>query len=177
MALDTSNGSLFFPRSPASVLTDRNANRNFSLWTRVQILGGSDDYEQMIAVNRARWKVIRSKSGRLELDFGRSLKSVLKNKGPELQLGRWYDIGFSFEGDADPADLHEDLVTVYLDGKIVGKASGRGMFDAASNFVIGCGWKGGTRFFQGLYQRLVYWEGVAGPEEMAGLSQNPQALK
>lgn len=165
--LDTSGGNLFFPRSPASVLTAKNSNRYFSLWMRVQFLGDSNPFVQTVAVNRARWKVFRSKSGRLVADFGRSMTRV---QGPELQLGRWYDIGFSFEGDADPADLHEDIVRVYLDGKEVGKATGRGMFDDSGNFVLGCGWDSGQQFFQGLYQRLIYWDGVATPEEIAALS-------
>ena len=179
LVMDTSGGNLIFPPSRTSVLSVRNSNKNFSVWARVQFLRDSNDYEQTALTKLNCWKVFRSKSGRLELNVGRYLTKILKGQGPELQLGRWYDIGLSFEGDADPADLHEDTVTVYLDGRMVEKTTGRGMFDEYGNFLFGSGKHSGLKPFIGLYQRVIYWEGVVGAEEMAGLSQSQKkdALK
>jgi hypothetical protein len=170
LMMDTSGGTIFFPRSQNSVLTEGNANKNFSAWTRVEFLHGSGEYNQTVLTNLGAWRVYRSKSGRLDLDFGKHMQRILHDKGPELELSRWYNIGFTFQGDADPSNLHEDIVTVYLDGKEVGKASGRGMFANSRNFQFGSGSFGGGEPFIGLYQRVIYWEGVAGPEEFANLS-------
>jgi hypothetical protein len=170
LVLDTSGGHLMFPRTATTALTGKNANTDFSVWARVQFLHDSDEYPQAPLANLPRWKVFRSKSGRLEISLGKHLHNIFKGAGPQLQLGRWYDIGFTFRGDADPADLHEDTVTVYLDGREVAKVTGRGMFDNEGNFQFGNGHSGSIYPFQGLYQRVIYWEGVVGPEEFAKLS-------
>ncbi|MEI7422938.1 MAG: family 43 glycosylhydrolase [Prolixibacteraceae bacterium] len=170
LVMDTSGGNLTFPQTETSALSDRNSNKNFSLWTCVQFLRDSEEYEQTVLTKLSYWKVFRSKSGRLELNMGRHIGEIFHGKGPQLQLGRWYDIGFSFEGDADPADLHEDIVTVYLDGREVGKAIGRGMSDDHRNFQFGSGGNSGLKPFMGLYQRVIFWEGVVKPEEFSSLS-------
>jgi hypothetical protein len=87
-----------------------------------------------------------------------------------LENDRFYDIGFSFEGDADAHDLHQDVVTVYVDGKVVGTATGRGMFNNLDSFQIGCSWYDGNEKFDGLIQRVIFWDGVVKESDMAALS-------
>lgn len=168
LVLDTSGGCVIFPvRSGKAEL---NANKNFSVWMRVKPLRSPDKVQQGLATAVGRWQLFRSRDGRLEVNFGPHMRHVLKGQGPELKNDRWYEIGLSFEGNADPKDLHQDVVTVYLDGKVVGTATGRAMFNNRDAFHIGCDWYDGNNKFEGLIQRVMFWDGVVPGEEFAALS-------
>jgi hypothetical protein len=168
LALNTSGGCIIFPVRPG--MPKLNANKNFSLWLRIKPLRSPAKEKQGLATAVGRWQMFRSLDGRLELNFGPHLRNILKGRGPQLENGRWYDLGFSFEGDADPSDLHRDIVTAYLDGQAVGTVTGRGMFDSRDAFQIGCDWYDGNNKFDGLIQRVMFWDGVVKEPEMARLS-------
>lgn len=166
LVLDTTGGCLIFPRSQTPQL---NANKNFSVWMRVMPLKSPEKTEQGMAADVGRWQIFRSLDGRLECNFGPHLHDILGGKGPELENNHWYDIGVTFEGNADPQDLHRDIITVYLDGKVVGSATGRGMFNNHDDFQIGCDWYDDNNKFDGLYQRVIFWNGVVKLETLAAL--------
>ena len=105
LALNTSGGCIIFPVRPGK--PKLNANKNFSLWLRIKPLRSPAKEKQGLATAVGRWQMFRSLDGRLELNFGPHLRNILKGRGPQLENGRWYDLGFSFEGDADPSDLHQ----------------------------------------------------------------------
>jgi hypothetical protein len=168
-ALDTSGGCVIFPARPGK--PELNANKNFSLWMRVKPLKSPAKEKQGLATTVGRWQMSRAMNGRLELRFGPHLGNILRGGAPQLENGRWYELGFSFEGDADPSDLHQDIVKVYVDGKVVGTASGRGMFNNRDSFQIGCDWYDGNNKFDGLIQRVIFWDGVVKESEMAALSE------
>jgi xylan 1,4-beta-xylosidase len=172
LALDTSGGCVLFPARPGK--PELNANMNFSVWMRVKPLKSPTKQKQGFATTVGRWHMSRSMDGRLELRFGPHLGNILHGSGPQLENGRWYDIGFSFEGDADPSDLHQDIVTVYVDGKVVGTAMGRGMFNSRDSFQIGCDWYDGNNKFEGLIQHAIFWDGVVTESDMAALSGKPE---
>jgi hypothetical protein len=168
LAFDTSGGCVIFPLRPGK--PELNANKNFSLWMRVKPLKSPTREKQGLATTVGRWQMFRSTNGRLELQFGPHLHSILGGRGPQLENDRLYDIGFSFEGDADANDLHQDVVTVYVDGKVVGTATSRGMFNNRDCFQIGCSWYDGNEKFDGLIQRVIFWDGIVKESDMAALS-------
>ena len=44
------------------------------------------------------------------------------------------------------------------------------MFDSRDAFQIGCDWYDGNNKFDGLIQRVIFWDGVVKEPEMARLS-------
>ncbi len=167
-ALDTSGGNLYFPERPAA--PQLNVKKNFSVWMRAMPLQSPGTQRQGLVADVGRWSVARGQDGRLTAEFGPHLRDILHGDSPKLENNQWYDIGVSFEGDASPEDLHGDIVKVYLNGKLVGSSQGRGMFNNLGDFQIGSDWYDGNNKFQGLFARVIFWDGVVGDSDMAELS-------
>jgi xylan 1,4-beta-xylosidase len=166
--LNTSGGNLFFPER----LTEPqlNVNRNFSVWMRIMPISSPGQQPQGLVADVGRWSLSRGQDERLSAEFGPHLRDIFHNDAPQLENDHWYDIGVTFEGNADPEDLHKDLVKIYLNGKLVGKGEGRGMFNNRGDFQIGSDWYDGNNKFQGLFERVIFWDGVANDSEIASLS-------
>ena len=173
-ALDTSGGNLVFPERSAP--PQLNVNKNFSVWARVMPLQSPTLQPQGFVSDVGRWSVGRGRDGRLTADFGPHLRNIMRGAAPTLENNHWYDIGITFEGDANPQDLHEDIAKVYLDGKLVGSSTGRGMFNNRGDFQIGSSWYDGNNKFAGLIEHVIFWDGVVGESEMAALSAKPAEM-
>ncbi len=172
LALDSTEGSLYFPIQPGKATL--NSNKNFSVWVRAKPLRTPDKHQQGFVTAVERWKITSSPKGELEVNFGPNLGDVLAGRGPKLENDQWVEIGVTFEGDADPMDLHQDVVTVYLDGKVIGTATGRAMFTNRGSFQIGCDWYNGNNGFEGLIDHVIFWDGIVGAPEMQALSAKAQ---
>jgi len=167
--LDTSGGNIFFPERATT--PQLNVKKNFSVWMRVMPLQDAGQQRQGLVCDVGRWSVSRGQDGRLGAGFGPHLHLRLNDEAPRLENNKWYDVGISFEGDASPEDLHADMAKVYLNGKLVGSATGRGMFNNRGDFQIGSDWYDGNNKFEGLFARVTFWDGVATAEDFATLSK------
>jgi hypothetical protein len=166
--LDTSGGNIFFPERPTPPRL--NVNKNFSVWMRIMPIRSPGAQRQGLVADVGRWSLARGKDGRLTAEFGPHMRDVLGADAPLLENNKWYDVGMSFEGDADPEDLHTDIVKVYLNGRLVASSRGRGMFNSRGDFQIGSDWYDGNNKFEGLFAHVIFWDGVADDSEMASLS-------
>ena len=167
--LDTSSGNLFFPVRPTA--PQLNVKKNFSVWLRVLPLQDLGQQRQGLVCDVGRWSVFRGQDGRLGARFGPHLHVDLNGDVPRLENNQWYDIGITFEGDASPEDLHADIAKVYLNGILVGAGTGRGMFNNRGDFQIGSDRYDGNNKFQGLFARVIFWDGVVKPDMFADLSR------
>jgi hypothetical protein len=137
---------------------------------RVMPLQDPGQQRQGLVCDVGRWSVSRGQDGRLGAGFGPHLHVRLNGDIPRLENDQWYDVGIIFEGDARPEDLHADIAKVYLNGKLAGSGTGRGMFNNRGDFQIGSDWYDGNNKFQGLFARVIFWDGVVGDSVMAELS-------
>lgn len=168
-------GNVYFPEGRDKL----RANGNFSAWLRVQLQSVTDEPWQALLCRPERWGFIVGKNGRLDLRFGsvnNSLSDVLRGNGPDMTayLGKWVDLGFSFQGTAD--DQAEDLVKVYLNGDCLGTFKGRGEFDRGDHLHLGAD-GGGAYPCDALFDRVIFFDGVLDDAGFRHLSRAPFAPK
>lgn len=161
------HGYLFFPDERDGLRT----NRDFSVWFRVQLQSLTSEPWQAMMCRPGRWAFIVRKNGTLDLRLTsekNSLQDVFKGKGPDLtpDLGKWVDLGFSFQR----KEGGEDLVKVYRAGECIGTFNGNATFDEGEHLHLGA--DGFGRFAcDALFDRVIFFEGVIDDAGFRRLSQ------
>ena len=150
-----------------------NQNSNFSIWQRVYREAETGTNE-VISCRKGDWFIfVHGPTGTLEVNFasGNSanpLYDAFGGTGPEIAVGEWYDIGVTFEGVG--TDSLEDVLKVYVNGELVRTFTTVATLGTQTPFVeIGEAGDWGLAF-DGLYDRVMYWNEVIDAETMAELS-------
>ncbi len=147
-------------------------NTDFSVWARVKLLGKGEEGDDVILGRPRRWSLERkAKTHRLVVHFGGRLSDIIPLDRPVIEDGKWYDVGFSFRGTGD--DRESDTVCVYLNGKLIDVIEGVAQFDTQDFFHVGA--SGMNRLAaDALFDRVVFWKGVADERVFAALSGLPE---
>lgn len=152
-------------------ITQRNSD--FSVWTRVKFLGEGADGDDMVLGRPNRWFLKRQKNTHgLAISFPGLPSEEINGGKTVLENNVWHDVGLSFDGDA--GDNIPDLIKIYVDGKLVDVVEGSATFDRGDYFHVGAGGMNSLAT-DALFDRVLYWDGIADEVAYANLSGVPQS--
>lgn len=166
---NNNDGNLWFPDFP-----ELKTNGNFSMFARVQF-DSLNGFISIMGRPQGNYFLYVRDDGKLDL-FAGGLGDIFATdpNSPILETGQWYDIGFSFEGVGDDANV--DLVKLYVNGVNVAQFTGTANFGTGDFFHLGAN-GAGDQTMDGLIDRVIIWDEVVGDAEFAALSvPEPSAL-
>jgi len=176
-ALSTLEGNIYFGDRDANPgLPSLSRNTDFSVWARVNRQVDTGEYQLLVGLpdfdlGSYQWALFVRPDGTLDLTFNAGIiltTGLFSGSGPAIDLGEWYDVGFSFSGVGD--DGNPDTVKVYLDGALIGTFTLTANFtDNGAHLHVGAlnAKYAGAKV---LFDRVIYWEGIVSDAEFQALS-------